>query len=209
MKGIIVKGIAGFYYVKTPQSVVECKARGIFKKQGISPLVGDEVEISPSDEGKGVIERIWPRRNEFIRPPVSNIDCFVIVMAVNKPKPNLFLLDKFLVMAETSSTDAVIALNKCDLAKENETEEIAEIYEGIYPVVTMTAEKGEGIDELTELIKGRKVAFSGPSGVGKSTIINLLTPDAKAETGDISHKTKRGKHTTRHVEMFEYAGGFV
>ncbi len=209
MKGIIVKGIAGFYYVKTPQSVVECKARGIFKNRGITPLVGDEVEISPAEEGKGVIETIHPRRNEFIRPPVANIDCFVITIAAAKPKPNLFLVDRFLVMAAHSGTDAVVAVNKCDLADDGYIDEIAGIYEGVYDVIRLSMVGGTGIDDLKEATKGRRVAFAGPSGVGKSTIINTLVPEAGAETGDISRKTRRGKHTTRHVEMFEYNGGFI
>lgn len=207
MRGLIVKGIAGFYYVKCADTVYECKARGIFKKRGITPAVGDRVEISSVDDEKGVIEEILPRRNQFIRPPIANIDCFIVVMAASHPEPNFPVIDKFLVMADVNNTDAVLVVNKTDLASEDKLRQIREIYGNIYDVVFMSAREDRGISELAEKISGRTAAFAGPSGVGKSTILNALLPDANARTGSVSDKTRRGKHTTRHVEIFEAEGG--
>lgn len=208
MQGTIIKGIAGFYYVRVEdKTVYECKARGIFKKRGISPAVGDKVDISLTDEGKGVIEEIFPRKNIFIRPPIANIDCFIVVMAAAQPEPNFPVIDKFLVMADIHGTDIVVVVNKTDLADEAQIEKIKDIYGSLYKLVFMSAKEKAGLEELEKLISGKTAAFAGPSGVGKSTILNVLLPDANAETGNISHKTRRGKHTTRHVEIFEAEGG--
>ena len=193
MRGIIVKGIAGFYYVSCGDETIECKARGIFKNRGITPAVGDDVEISLTAEpGKGVIEDILPRKNVFIRPPIANIDTFIVVMAAAHPKPNFPVIDKFLVMADAKGTDIVICVNKIDIAKPKDIESIREIYEGLYPVVMASAETGAGIDELKSKLSGKKAAFAGPSGVGKSSILNAILPQANAQMGEISHKTKRG-----------------
>ena len=209
MRGIIVKGIAGFYYVSCGDETIECKARGIFKNRGITPAVGDDVEISLTAEpGKGVIEEILPRKNVFIRPPIANIDTFIVVMAAAHPKPNFPVIDKFLVMADAKGTDIVICVNKTDIAKPKDIESIREIYEGLYPVVMASAETGAGIDELKSKLSGKKAAFAGPSGVGKSSILNAILPQANAQMGEISHKTKRGRHTTRHVEIFR-VGDFM
>ena len=207
MQGIIIKGIAGFYYVKTEEKVYQCKARGIFKKDGITPYVGDEVKIEPIDEQEAVVNKILPRRNCFIRPPIANVDCFVIVAAAAKPQPNPDIIDKFLVMAEKHHTDIIICLNKIDLVNEEKRKAIENIYKNIYPVVCLCGASGEGIQELSELMGMRKCALAGPSGAGKSTILNLLQTQYQVETGDISEKTKRGKHTTRHVELFETDSG--
>lgn len=203
MKGIIVKGIAGFYYVRTEETVYECKARGIFKKDGIIPYVGDEVVIEELRAGQAVINEILPRKNSFIRPPIANVDCFVIVAAAAKPDPNTDLIDKFLLMAEKNHTDIVICLNKIDLVSDKKRREIEEIYEDIYPLINVCGKTGEGIEGLKALLKNRKSALAGPSGAGKSTLMNRLQSNYIVETGDISEKTKRGKHTTRHVELFE------
>lgn len=210
MKGIIIKGIAGFYYVKTEEKVYQCKARGIFKKDGVTPYVGDEVIIETLDEDEAVVNEILPRKNFFIRPPIANVDCFIIVTAAARPDPNPDIIDKFLVMAEKSHTDIIICVNKIDLVSlvsEEKREGIEAIYRDIYPLVSVCGKTGQGIRELSDLMKGRKCALAGPSGAGKSTLLNRLQSRYTVETGDISEKTKRGKHTTRHVELFETDSG--
>ena len=185
MKGLIVKGIGGFYYVEDDEGRrIQCRARGVFKNEGITPYVGDEVEFSMVDDEEGVVEKIYPRKNSFIRPPISNVDLIAVVVSASKPKFNPFITDRFLVMAEKSSTEIVICINKCDTAKEKDIEKIAKIYEKIYTVIKISGSTGAGIDELREVTMDKKTAFAGPSGVGKSTIINALQP------------------TTRHVEIF-------
>jgi ribosome biogenesis GTPase len=203
MKGIIVKGIAGFYYVKTEEKIFQCKARGIFKKDGITPYVGDEVIIEKLDDDEAVINEILPRKNLFIRPPIANVDCFVIVAAAARPEPNPDIIDKFLVMAEKNRTDIIICINKIDLVTDEKRRELEEIYQDIYPLVCVCGKTGQGLEELAGLMKERKCALAGPSGTGKSTLLNRLQSNYAVETGDISEKTKRGKHTTRHVELFE------
>lgn len=207
MNGLIIKGIGGFYYVKTADGVYQTRGRGIFKKDGVTLMVGDNVDMEVLPDGDGVINAIYPRRNQFIRPPIANVDCFVVVLAAAKPKPNFSVIDKFLVMAERSDMEAVICVNKCDLASGKDLEEICSIYEAVYPVVCVSGRTGQGIDGLQQLLKGRRAAFAGPSGVGKSTITNRIIPHANMETGDVSRKTARGRHTTRHVEIFETEGG--
>lgn len=210
MRGLIVKGIGGFYYVKTADGIYQAKGRGIFKKEGITLAVGDNVELEVLPDGDGVINEILPRKNQFIRPPIANVDCFIVVFAAAKPKPNFSIIDKFLIMAEAGNMDAVLCINKCDLASDEELARIRDIYEGIYPMFFVSAKTGEGIDSLDTYISGKRAAFAGPSGVGKSTITNLIVPQANMETGKISSKTSRGKHTTRHVEIFESReGGLV
>lgn len=209
MTGLIVKGIGGFYYIDTPSGLYEAKGRGALKSEGIKLAVGDiaEIEVIDEENKKAVINDILPRKNQFIRPPIVNVDTFIVVMAYTMPKPNLTLIDKFLVMAEMNNVEAIICINKCDLAEPEELEELKKVYDGIYPVVCLSAVEGEGVDELRTLISGKKAALAGPSGVGKSTIINALHPEAEMETGAISKKTSRGKHTTRHVEIFRIEGG--
>ena len=209
MEGLIIKGIGGFYYVDTGSEIIEAKGRGIFKKDGITLAVGDKVELEIIDEAekKGVINSIYPRKNQFIRPPIANVDTFVVVFAASKPKPNLVLVDKFLVMAEMHGVEAVICINKSDLVSPEVLAEYRAIYGNIYPVIAVSARTGEGMDELKRAVSGKTAALAGPSGVGKSTIINALIPHANMETGSISEKTKRGKHTTRHVEIFRADGG--
>ena len=180
MEGLIVKGIGGFYYVDTGLDIIEAKGRGIFKKDGITLAVGDRVELEIIDEAekKGVINSIYPRKNQFIRPPIVNVDTFVVVFAASKPKPNLVLVDKFLVMAEMNDVEAVICINKSDLASQEELKEFRAVYEDIYPVIAVSAKTGDGMDELKKAVSGKTAALAGPSGVGKSTIINDLVPYA-------------------------------
>ena len=207
IEGTIVKGVGGFYYVETAEGLYQCRARGIFRKEGMTPYVGDRVEIEPQDDKEAVITRIFPRRNQFIRPPVANVDCLIITAALKKPEINLYIIDKFLVMAEYQHTDIGICLNKIDLAEPDEINAFRKIYEDIYPVICVSGKTGEGLDELQKFLNGRKCAFAGPSGVGKSTLLNHLQATVMVETGEISEKSQRGKHTTRHVELFQLADG--
>ncbi len=213
MRGRIIKGIGGFYYVKTEQGVVQTRGRGLFRKTGITPMVGDEVEIIISKEdsdGDGMIQEILPRRNAFTRPPVANVDTVVIVFAAKKPKPMFEIIDKFLITAESNDAEPILCMNKCDLLKPEQLEEIRGRYEGLYPFFSVSAKTGEGLEELRQALAGRHTAFAGPSGVGKSSLINLIVPDADMETSSVSQKTRRGRHTTRHVEIFDYPlGGLI
>ncbi len=210
MKGLIIKGIGGFYYVKTANGIFQAKGRGIFKKRGLTLAVGDQVDIEVLEDGNAVINSVEERKNQFIRPPIVNVDNFVVVFAIKNPKPNFSIVDKFLIMAEQHGIQPIICVNKSDLADDEERKEIEAIYKDIYPVIFVSGKTGEGIDALKKEIGTHKIAFAGPSGVGKSTITNKIIPEANMETGDISSKTNRGKHTTRHVEIFETAeGGMV
>ena len=205
MQGKIIKGIAGFYYVHVAGSgIYECKAKGIFRKENKKPLVGDNVEIDVLDEKdmEGSLVRILPRKNELIRPAVANIDQALVVFAVTKPRPHFNLLDRFLVMMESRHIPAVLCFNKTDIAKDPELAELKEIYSGCgYPLLFTSAKKEQNIQELKGLLRGKTTAVAGPSGVGKSSLINLLQSDVKMETGSISSKIGRGKHTTRHSEL--------
>ena len=206
MQGKIIKGIAGFYYVHVVEfGVYECKAKGVFRKEKIKPLVGDNVEIEILDESekKGNIVKILPRQNELIRPAVANIDQALVVFAITKPNPHFNLLDRFLVMMESKEIPVVLCFNKEDIATDPQVKELESIYESCgYPLVFVSAKEERGIETIRELLKGKTTAIAGPSGVGKSSIINILQPEADMETGAISTKIERGKHTTRHSELF-------
>ena len=206
MNGKMVKGIAGFYYVHVVESgVYECKAKGIFRKDKIKPLVGDNVELEVLDkeEKLGNIIRILPRQNELIRPAVANIDQALVVFAVCKPSPHYNLLDRFLVMMESKGVPVVLCFNKEDIACEEQIAEIESIYRDCgYPCVFASAKEEKNIEEIRKLLQGKTTVIAGPSGVGKSSIINILQPEANMETGGISRKIERGKHTTRHSELF-------
>ena len=205
MQGKIVKGIAGFYYVHVVESgVYECKAKGIFRKDGVKPLVGDDVEIEITHEKdmEGNIIRILPRKNELIRPAVANIDQALVVFAVTKPRPHFNLLDRFLVMMESRHIPAVLCFNKTDIARDKEIAGLKDIYSACgYPTVFTSAKEEDNIGELKKVLRGKTTAIAGPSGVGKSSLINLLQSEVKMETGNISAKIGRGKHTTRHSEL--------
>ena len=203
LNGIIIKGIGGFYYVKTENGVYECKARGIFRKMHITPTVGDYVSIEAAD-GKGSITEIKERRNLLARPPVANIDLLVIVMAAASPEPNLFLADKILVNAEKNNIKPVICINKTDLC---ERDDIRAIYtKAGYDVIELSAANDDNFEQITNIMSGRVSALAGLSGVGKSTLLGKITAYSP-ETGSLSEKINRGKHTTRHVELMELSGG--
>ena len=205
MQGKIIKGIAGFYYVQTEESgLYECKAKGIFRKEKIKPLVGDNVEISVTDEEKktGNVDEILPRKNTLIRPAVANIDQVLVIFAAASPKPNLNLLDRFLVSMDRQGVPAVICFNKQDCVDQEERTQLKRIYENSGCKVLFTcARTGEGIADVRSILEKKTTAVAGPSGVGKSSMVNLLAPDAQMETGEISKKLKKGKHTTRHSQM--------
>lgn len=205
MQGKIVKGIAGFYYVHVVEfGIYECKAKGIFRKEKQKPLVGDDVEIDiiNEEEKTGNIVDILPRKNELIRPAVANVNQALVVFAITKPKPHFNLLDRFLVMMESKELPVVLCFNKQDIAEETEIEELRSIYEGCgYPVIFTSAREEENIDRVLEVLKGKTTAVAGPSGVGKSSLINRLQSGIQMETGAISSKIDRGKHTTRHSEL--------
>lgn len=206
MQGKIVKGIAGFYYVHVVHSgTYECKAKGVFRNKKIKPLVGDNVEIEILDEENktGNIISIYTRENELIRPAVSNISQALVVFAIAEPMPNLNLLDRFLVMMERNNIDTIICFNKVDLVPESEILRLRDIYVNAgYHVMFTSTKTGMGIHEVLRVIEGRTTAFAGPSGVGKSSLLNAMMPEANSRTGEISYKIKRGKHTTRHTEIF-------
>ena len=209
MQGKIIKGIAGFYYVYGEDEVLyECKAKGIFRKDNQKPLVGDNVEITILDqqEQTGNLIRILPRRNSLIRPAVANVDQAFVIFALENPKPNFMLLDRFLIMMEQAEVPAVICFNKKDLASEEETRTLCEIYRNCgYQVILSSALEKEGLDEIHRILKGKTTVVAGPSGVGKSSLTNLLQGEVQMETGEISRKLKRGKHTTRHAQIIPVA----
>ena len=205
MQGKIIKGIAGFYYVYGENEVLyECKAKGIFRKDNQKPLVGDNVEITVlnEQEREGNLTRILPRKNSLIRPAVANVDQAFVIFAMDNPKPNFMLLDRFLIMMEQADIPAVICFNKKDLATEKETQELYQTYQSCgYQVLLTSALEEEGIDEIHRILKGKTTVVAGPSGVGKSSLTNLLQAEVQMETGEISRKLKRGKHTTRHSQV--------
>ena len=212
MQGKIIKGIAGFYYVDVVESgIYECKAKGIFRKDKMKPLVGDNVEIEVLDSSgmTGNLVKILPRENQLIRPAAANVDQALVIFAVRQPEPNLGLLDRFLIAMEQQDIPVVICFNKKDLANGDELDNISNIYSGCgYRVLTVSAEKEEGIDQVRQILEGKTTVVAGPSGVGKSSLTNLLQEEVNMETGEISKKLKRGKHTTRHSQLIMDTPGF-
>lgn len=205
MQGKIVKGIAGFYYVHIAGfGIYECKAKGIFRKEGKKPLVGDNVEVDllSEEDKEGNIRAILPRKNELIRPAVANVDQALVVFAMQKPKPHFNLLDRFLVMMERKDIPVILCFNKRDIATEEDMDSLRKIYQPSgYQVIFISARMEECIDEIRKTLKGKTTTVAGPSGVGKSSLINCLQKNIRMETGDISKKIDRGKHTTRHSEL--------
>nr|WP_314276831.1 ribosome small subunit-dependent GTPase A [uncultured Peptostreptococcus sp.] len=212
-EGVIIKGISGFYYVKVDNSLYECKARGVFRKKGLSPLVGDRVSISIIDEAskKGNIDKIYDRKTELLRPPIANIDKVLITFSIKEPNPNMVLLDRFIVFSEKENLDIRIILTKIDLDRDGTiVGRIVSDYEKIgYRVIPTSIKTGQGIDELRQELSGCVSVFAGQSGVGKSSILNAINPDFKLDTAEISHKLGRGKHTTRHSQLYEIEQGAI
>lgn len=206
MKGKIIKGIAGFYYVHVNgKGIYECKAKGIFRNRKIKPLVGDDVLLDSLDENgmKGNITEILPRRNALIRPASANVDQAMIIFAAAQPAPNLGLLDRFLLMMEKQELPTIICFNKQELISGEELDRLCSIYRGSgCKVLTVSVKHQEGLDQIREILDGRTTVMAGPSGVGKSSMTNAMYPDAEMATGAVSEKIKRGRHTTRHSELF-------
>ena len=198
--GRIVRSLSGFYDVKTDKGVVTCRARGILRKEGNSPLTGDLVQITV-ERGKGMVEKILPRKNRFIRPAVANIDALVIFAANVNPVTEPYLIDRVAAIAGDQEVSVVLCVNKCDL---DPARDLVAIYEKAgFTVISTSAETGEGVEELRNAIRGKLVAFTGNSGVGKSSILNRLAPELALATGEVSEKLGRGRHTTRHVELYD------
>lgn len=204
MEGYITKGIGGFYYVRTQTGIVECKARGIFRKRGITPVAGDNVVLSADGSA---IDEIKPRRNVFVRPPVANLDVLFIVASTTQPVPSTLILDELTAAAVYKDVQPVLVITKADLSAA--TPLIEAYTASTIPVICLDYESGEGLDDIRARIRGNLCAFCGNSGVGKSTLLNALAPGLRRETGQISQKLGRGRHTTREVEIFEVCGGRI
>ena len=198
-EGRILRSLSGFYDVQTQEGLITCRARGILRREGHSPLTGDLVEITV-EKGKGMVEKILPRKNHFIRPAVANVDALVIFAANVNPVTEPFLIDRVAAIAGDQNVQAVLCVNKCDL---DPAMDLVRIYEHAgFPVICTSAETGEGVEDLRALLEGKLTAFTGNSGVGKSSILNRLAPELQLETGEVSEKLGRGRHTTRHVELY-------
>ncbi|MCR4936055.1 MAG: ribosome small subunit-dependent GTPase A [Oscillospiraceae bacterium] len=204
--GRIVKALSGFYYVSTETELLECRARGKFRLEGTSPLVGDQVRVEPTEPGKGYLTGILPRRNCFVRPAVANVDALVLLAANVNPVTDPFLVDRVAAIAENVDCGVLICINKCDLDRGEELVAAFSNHTG-YPVLRTSAETGEGVEELRALIRGRTVAFVGNSGVGKSSLLNRLAPGSRQAVGEVSQRLGRGRHTTRHIELFQLEDG--
>lgn len=208
INGIIIKGIGGFYYVEAADGIVyECKARGVFRKEKITPLAGDRVEITVESNNKNSIDKILERRNFFKRPPIANVDTLVIVSSVCDPRPNLLIIDRLTAVASYKNVEPIIVFTKDDLQSANE---FVKIYTNAgFKTFAVSNETGEGIEKVKSIIDGGITVFTGNSGVGKSSLINRMHPDFCLETGEISRKLGRGRHTTRHVELFKVGSGYI
>ncbi|MDN5299439.1 MAG: ribosome biosis GTPase / thiamine phosphate phosphatase [Clostridiales bacterium] len=210
IKGTIYKGIGGFYYVMVDGMLYECKARGKFKNINMTPTVGDFVQINIVDEAEktGVIETILPRKSALLRPNVSNVDQAIIVFALKNPEPNMMLLDKMILLAENANLDVVLCFNKCDLDDEGRFDALCTIYSSAgYDIIRTSPKTGEGVEALKAVLNDKISVFSGPSGVGKSSLLNAIENGFRLQTGDLSQKIKRGKHTTRHSELLPLKSG--
>ena len=209
MEGIIIKGIGGFYYIKTDEGIIECKARGKFRYNSLKPMVGDRVNIKV-ENGKGVIEDIHERSSELIRPTVANVTQAFVVFAIKNPDINLDLLNRFLTLCEYNDIHSVVCLNKEDLSKEEEKENLKELINDIgYEVLFINAKEGKGFDALKERLEHNITVLCGPSGAGKSTLLNSFIDREHMETGSVSEKIGRGKHTTRHSELIDVDNGYL
>ncbi|MDA8353702.1 MAG: ribosome small subunit-dependent GTPase A [Firmicutes bacterium] len=208
-EGQIVRALSGFFYVRTPHRDIRCRARGVFKKKKWSPLVGDWVTYEETDATEGWVTHLHPRKTELVRPPIANVDQAVVIGSFLEPKVQSELLDRFLVHAERAGLETVICLTKSDLLPDSSEEKaLREIYEAAdYPVLITSVHTGEGIEELKRALKNRLSVFAGQSGVGKSSLLNAILPSARLQTGEVSRKLGRGRHTTRHVEILDLPGG--
>ena len=207
IRGVILKALSGFYYVQTDEGLVECRGRGKLRLEGISPLVGDHVMISLTETGKGTVKEVLPRKNYFIRPSVANLEMMVIIASNSIPISSPFLIDRVAAIAELKDCEPVILINKCDI---DPGDELFNIYTAAgFTTIRTSAVTGEGLSALATAIEGKICAFTGNSGVGKSSILNALKPDFEIETGEVSKKLGRGRHTTRHVELFKLDNGAI
>ena len=208
MNGIIIKALSGFYYVVSEEKIYECKARGNFRKNGVSPLVGDRVEIEVIDENHGIVDKVLPRKNALERPNVANIDKLFIVSSFQTPAPNTFIIDKMTAIAVYNNIEPIIVFNKCDMG---DFADWLKIYKNAgFKTFVVSAETGEGIEDLKEELKDSVSAFTGNSGVGKSSLLNRLFGESVIKTGEVSQTLGRGRHTTRHIEAYKLVfGGFV
>ena len=207
LTGLIVKAISGFYYVETAEMLYECKARGVFRKKGISPCVGDRVNLSIKNDSKGTVDEILPRKNSIIRPPLANLDRLFIVSSVAEPSPNMIIIDKITAVAVSKEIEPVIIFTKSDLG---DCSELLEIYRnsGI-TALSYSIKTGEGRENILSLLENKISAFTGNTGVGKSSMLNSLFPEFEIQTAEISKKLGRGRHTTRHSELYKINGGYV
>lgn len=205
VEGLILKGIGGFYYVETLERVYECRARGIFRKNGTSPLAGDHVKICVSVDGSGSVEEILPRRNQLSRPPVANIDQLVIVVSTCEPSPNTLIIDRMIIEAEAAGVEPVLVISKVDL---QDADSLSEIYRNAgIRLFCVSSLNEEGVGKVEKILTGKTTAFTGNSGVGKSTLLNSMFQGLHLQTGEISQKLGRGRHTTRQVELLKLNGG--
>ena len=206
-EGVIMKALSGFYYVDDGNGITACRGRGKLRRESQSPLVGDRVRFTPLEDGSGALEEILPRRNQFYRPAVANIDQLVILASEAIPVTDPFLIDRVAAIAESKGCGCVVCINKCDLAS---GEKLEQIYTAAgFPTLRVSAKTGEGLEQLRELIAGKVSCFTGNSGVGKSSILNVLDPQFSLATGEVSEKLGRGRHTTRHVELFRLSCGAI
>ncbi|WP_419170278.1 ribosome small subunit-dependent GTPase A [Negativibacillus massiliensis] len=211
VRGRIIKSLGGFYYVadsEQKENIIECRARGAFRQQNVKPCVGDWAQVELTPQGKGYVVEIEERKNSLVRPPLANLDQLVLVVSIADPAPNAFVLDKLIAIAEYQEIEPIIVITKCDLA---DPEEFAQIYRKAgFTVLETKSLQHEGIESVMEILKDKTSAFCGNSGAGKSTLLNAIDPRLSLDTGDISQKLGRGRHTTRHVELYELpSGGFV
>ena len=208
LNGILLKGIGGFYSVEAADAVYVCKARGVFRKKRITPLCGDRVQITVSNgDNENTIDEIFPRKNELRRPPVANIDQLMIVVSTTAPRPNALVIDKLIALAEQKEIEPIVVFTKTDIAP---TDALFEVYRGAgIPCFSVSNETGEGVEAVRALLRGKVSAFTGNSGVGKTSLLNRIAPDLQRETGEISDKLGRGRHTTRQAELFPVSGGYV
>ncbi len=207
LKGTIIKGIGGFYYVEAADEIFECKARGVFRKENLTPLVGDKVTVSINDNAENTIDEIMPRKNVLTRPPVVNIDNLIIVVSTVEPKPSTLVIDKLIAVAEHKDIEPIIVITKSDLAS---AREIYDIYTlAGFNTIAVSNETGSGVDEVKAVLKGKISALTGNSGVGKTSLLNNLDSSLDLKTAHISKKLGRGRHTTRQAELYRVCGGFV